>query len=49
VSLSVEAGEFVTLLGPTGSGKTTVLMAIAGFVEPDGTGVSRSMAATSSI
>ena len=34
VSLSVEAGQFLTLLGPSGSGKTTLLMMIAGFVEP---------------
>jgi spermidine/putrescine ABC transporter ATP-binding subunit len=36
VSLTVEAGEFFTLLGPSGSGKTTTLMMIAGFVDPDG-------------
>src|SRR4051794_6134913 len=35
VSLSVEPGEFVTLLGPSGSGKTTLLMVVAGFVRPD--------------
>ena len=35
VSLSVGASEFVTLLGPTGSGKTTVLLMIAGFAMPD--------------
>ena len=34
VSLSVEPGQFLTLLGPSGSGKTTILMAIAGFVQP---------------
>ncbi|MEV0186556.1 ABC transporter ATP-binding protein [Streptomyces sp. NPDC050625] len=34
VSLSVEAGEFMTLLGPSGSGKTTTLNLIAGFEEP---------------
>jgi putative spermidine/putrescine transport system ATP-binding protein len=33
-SLTVERGEFVTLLGPSGSGKTTVLMMLAGFVLP---------------
>jgi iron(III) transport system ATP-binding protein len=31
VSLSVEEGEFFTLLGPSGCGKTTLLRAIAGF------------------
>ncbi|WP_230533974.1 ABC transporter ATP-binding protein [Microvirga roseola] len=35
VSLTVERGEFLTLLGPSGSGKTTLLMMIAGFVQPD--------------
>ena len=31
--LSVEQGEFVSLLGPSGCGKTTTLQMIAGFVE----------------
>lgn len=35
VSLSVEAGEFFTLLGPSGCGKTTLLRMIAGFDQPD--------------
>ncbi len=35
VSLSIEDGEFVTLLGPSGCGKTTILRMIAGFIEPD--------------
>ncbi len=35
VSLTVESGEFLTLLGPSGCGKTTLLRAIAGFVTPD--------------
>lgn len=34
--LTVEAGEFVTLLGPSGCGKTTLLRLIAGLVDPDG-------------
>lgn len=35
VSLSIEAGEFFTLLGPSGCGKTTILRMIAGFELPD--------------
>jgi ABC-type Fe3+/spermidine/putrescine transport system ATPase subunit len=31
VSISVDRGEFFTLLGPSGCGKTTLLRAIAGF------------------
>ncbi len=34
VDLSIEAGEFFSLLGPSGSGKTTVLRMIAGFETP---------------
>jgi putative spermidine/putrescine transport system ATP-binding protein len=34
ISLSVEKGEFVSLLGPSGCGKTTTLQLIAGFLEP---------------
>ena len=34
LTLSVEKGEFVSLLGPSGCGKTTTLQMIAGFVEP---------------
>lgn len=32
VSLSIEPGEFFTLLGPSGSGKTTTLNILAGFI-----------------
>jgi spermidine/putrescine transport system ATP-binding protein len=35
VSLSIETGEFFTLLGPSGCGKTTILRMIAGFEFPD--------------
>lgn len=35
MSLSIEAGSFVTLLGPSGCGKTTILRMIAGFESPD--------------
>ena len=33
-SLTLESGEFVSLLGPSGCGKTTTLRMIAGFLEP---------------
>lgn len=35
VSLQVEAGEFITLVGPNGCGKTTLLNCIAGLLQPD--------------
>ena len=48
VDLTVEKGEFLSLLGPSGCGKTTTLRLIAGFEQPDdgavrigGTDVSR--------
>ena len=34
INISIEEGEFVTLLGPSGCGKTTTLRLIAGFEEP---------------
>ena len=36
VSLEMEQGEVVALLGPNGSGKTTTFYAIAGLVQPEG-------------
>ena len=33
--LTIDPGEFVTLLGPSGCGKTTTLRMIAGFESPD--------------
>jgi NitT/TauT family transport system ATP-binding protein len=33
-SLSIEAGEFVSLLGPSGCGKSTLLLMIAGLMPP---------------
>lgn len=36
ISMSVEQGEYITILGPSGSGKSTMLRLIAGFERPDG-------------
>ncbi|MGH7209871.1 MAG: ATP-binding cassette domain-containing protein, partial [Acetobacteraceae bacterium] len=34
VSFTLEPGEFLTLLGPSGSGKSSTLMMLAGFEQP---------------
>ena len=34
VNLTINPGEFITLLGPSGCGKTTILRMIAGFEVP---------------
>ena len=36
VSLDVEQGEYLTVMGPTGAGKTILLECIIGFYKPDG-------------
>src|SRR5438034_5828563 len=35
VSLSVESGEFCTIIGPSGCGKSTLLGMLGGLVVPD--------------
>ncbi|MEI5604467.1 ATP-binding cassette domain-containing protein, partial [Streptomyces brasiliscabiei] len=35
-NLSINHGEFITILGPSGCGKTTILRLIAGFEELNG-------------
>ncbi|MGH6939418.1 ATP-binding cassette domain-containing protein, partial [Hypericibacter sp.] len=35
IDLTIDRGEFFTLLGPSGSGKTTLLRIIAGLEPPD--------------
>jgi len=35
LSLAIEDGEFIVLLGPSGAGKTTTLRLVAGLERPD--------------
>ena len=35
VSLNVEEGQLVTILGANGAGKSTILKTISGLVEPE--------------
>jgi zinc transport system ATP-binding protein len=35
ISFSVEAGDYIGLVGPNGSGKTTLLRVVLGFIEPE--------------
>jgi spermidine/putrescine transport system ATP-binding protein len=34
INLTINRGEFITLLGPSGCGKTTILKMLAGFEKP---------------
>jgi branched-chain amino acid transport system ATP-binding protein len=46
VSLDVEPGKITALVGPNGSGKTTVLRLLAGVVEPDAGRIDRAAGVT---
>lgn len=35
IRLTIEDGEFLSILGPSGCGKTTILRVIAGIIKPD--------------
>lgn len=34
VNMSIEAGEFISIVGPSGCGKSTLLSLISGMVKP---------------
>jgi ABC-type Fe3+/spermidine/putrescine transport system ATPase subunit len=40
IDLSLEHGEFLSLLGPSGCGKSTLLKTVAGLLTPDSCGIS---------
>ena len=48
VSLTIEAGSFVSLIGPSGCGKSTLLRLIAGLAHPDSGSISIDGAAITS-
>ena len=48
LTLAVEAGETVVLIGPSGGGKTTALKLVNGLVQPTG-GQCRAVAATAGL
>jgi phosphonate transport system ATP-binding protein len=39
VSFAVQSGEFVSVLGPSGAGKTTLFRCLTGLTRPDAGGV----------
>ena len=41
ISLSVSAGEFITIIGPNGAGKTVLLHTLMGLMKPDKGSVTR--------
>ena len=44
VSISIEAGEFVSFIGPSGCGKTTFLRVVADLEHPTGGSVTAGVA-----